>query len=246
VIYYQKSYAALSSTLNHFSENSSEYFTNEFCGVQTAAPILFDVFDRLPNSDWFAKPFDEMKAITICKKSGYRSSIHCDTTEEKYVQISGLKTTPCPYHVLIHVDKNDTYQVNTSCEDLGNITHKSWFVLPPLMAHYYKTKNPFYKPLPKFRSDCLGENSVSIAYIYPKLSNRIFLPKDFDGETNDLILKIAHSKPESTVFWYLDDRYMGSTKDIHELGIQPNPGKHMITVVDEFGNEAKRQFEISD
>ncbi len=336
-----KSYAALSSTLNHFSETSSEYYSNEFCeptflasetvdfgkktsektlfdagsiyltyeslkevnrpegdenweffdgskqiawktgtsfgfrdawaigtttdyvvgvwvgnadgegrpglvGVQAAAPILFDVFDVLPNSPWFAKPFDEMQEVTICRKSGHRASPNCDDTENKFIQISGLKTKPCPYHVLVHLDRSETFQVNSSCESTSNIKHKSWFVLPPLMAYYYKTKNPFYKTLPKFRSDCLGENSISMAFIYPKENNSIFLPKDFDGSTNDLVLQIAHSKPETTVFWYVDDIYMGSTKDIHELAIIPKQGKHLITVVDEFGNEAKRHFTISE
>ena len=336
-----KSYAALSSTLNHFSETSSEYFSNEFCeptflasdaidfgkktndktlfdaasiyltyeslkevnrpdgdesweffdgskqiawktgtsfgfrdawaigttkdyvvgvwvgnadgegrpglvGVQTAAPILFDVFDMLPNCDWFAKPFDEMQQVSICKKSGHRISPNCEDIEEKFIQLSGLKTNPCPYHILAHLDKTETYQVNSSCEELSNIAHKSWFLLPPLMAYYYKSKNPFYKPLPKFRSDCLGENSVTMEFIYPKENNSIFLPKDFDGRTNDLVLKIAHSKPEATLFWYADETFIGSTKDIHELAIIPKQGKHLITVVDEFGNEAKRRITISE
>ena len=336
-----KSYAALSSTLNHFSETSSEYFSNEFVeptfmasekinfgttstdktlfdaasiyltyeslkkvnrpqgdesweffddskqiawktgtsfgfrdawaigttkdyvvgvwvgnadgegrpglvGVQTAAPILFDVFDILPNSDWFSKPFDEMQEVSICSKSGHRASSICDKTEESYIQISGLKTEPCPYHILAHVDDTETYQVNSSCEDLSAIKHKSWFVLSPLKAYYYKTKNPFYKPLPKLRLDCMGENQVAIDFIYPKTNNSVFLPKDFNGETNDLVLKIAHSKPESNVYWYLNERYVGTTKDIHELAIVPKAGEHLITVVDEFGNEAKRKISISE
>ena len=336
-----KSYAAMSSTLNHFSETSSEYYTNEFCeptflasnkidlgkkttdktlydaasiyltyeslkkvnrpdsnesweffdnskqiawktgtsfgfrdawaigttkdyvvgvwvgnadgegrpglvGVQTAAPILFDVFDILPNSDWFPKPFDEMQDVEICSKSGYRASSICDKTHQEFIQISGLKTKPCPYHILAHVDKNEMYQVNSSCENLSDIKHKSWFVLPPLMAYYYKTKNPFYKPLPKFRNDCLGKNSISMEFIYPKEATTLYLPKDFDGTTNDLILKIAHSKPESTLFWYVDETFIGSTKNIHELAIIPKTGKHLITVVDEFGNEAKRKITISE
>ncbi|GAA3572683.1 penicillin-binding protein 1C [Snuella lapsa] len=336
-----KSYAALSSTLNHFSETSGRYYTNEFCdpifiedtsinfgeiiaekplfdaasvyltyeslkevnrpegdesweffdgskqiawktgtsfgfrdawaigttkdyvvgvwvgnadgegrpglvGIETAAPILFDVFDLLPNSEWFSKPFDEMQEIKVCKLSGYRASQFCDTTEDTFVQTSGLKTKPCPFHKLIHLDKTETHQVNSSCESIDNITHKSWFVLPPLMAHFYKTKNPFYKPLPKFRIDCLQDNAVSMEFIYPKENNSIFLPKEFDGKTNDLVLKIAHSKPELTVFWYLDATFMGSTKDIHEFSMIPKPGNHTITVVDEFGNEAKRHITISE
>lgn len=335
-----KSYASLSSTLNHFSENSSEYYTNEFCeptfiaseeidfgkkasdktlfdaasiyltyeslkevnrpesdeswaffdgskqiawktgtsfgfrdawaigttkdyvvgvwvgnadgegrpglvGVQVAAPILFDVFDLLPNSDWFAKPFDEMQEVSICSKSGYRATETCEVSETNYIQNSGLKTKPCPYHVLVHLDKNEQYQVNSSCEDLNNITHKSWFILPPLMEYYYKTKNPFYKPLPRFRDDCLGDNAISMEFIYPKETTTVFLPKDFGGNTNELILKIAHSKPESTLFWYVDKTFVGTSKDIHDLAIIPKVGKHLITVVDTFGNEVKRWIEVS-
>jgi len=336
-----KSYAALSSTLNHFSESSSSYYTNEFVeptfiasqpidfgeissdktlfdaasiyltyeslkkvnrpegdesweffddskqvawktgtsfgfrdawaigttkdyvvgvwagnadgegrpglvGVQTAAPILFDVFDLLPNSEWFAKPFDEMQEVSICSKSGHRASSICDDTENRFIQISGLKTEPCPYHILAHVDETETYQVNSSCEDLSHIKHEPWFVLSPLKAYYYKTKNPFYKPLPKLRSDCVGDNQITMNFIYPKTNNTVFLPKDFDGETNDLILKIAHSKPETNVYWYLDEQYIGATKDIHELAIIPKIGEHLITVVDELGNETKRKITISE
>ncbi|WP_044400918.1 penicillin-binding protein 1C [Lacinutrix sp. Hel_I_90] len=335
-----KSYASFSSTLNHFNDTSSEYFSNEFCeptflasevidfgkkstektvfnaasiyltyeslkevnrperdenweffdgskqiawktgtsfgfrdawaigttkdyvvgvwvgnadgegrpglvGVQTAAPILFDVFDLLPNSNWFDKPFDDLQEIAICEKSGYRASENCDKILKQFVQLSGLKTKPCPYHKRIHLDKNELHQVNSSCEDLNQITHKSWFVLPPLMEFYYKIKNPFYKPLPPFRNDCVTNASVSMQFIYPKVSSTIFLPKDFDGQTNELILKVAHSKPESTLYWYLDHTFVGTTKDIHDLPVIPSEGKHLITVVDQFGNDIQRTIEVS-
>jgi penicillin-binding protein 1C len=335
-----KSYAALSSTLNHFSERSSTYLENEFCdpiyraskeanfgkeqgsktlfnaasiyltyqslkevnrpendeswaffdgskqiawktgtsfgfrdawaigttkdyvvgvwvgnadgegrpglvGVQAAAPLLFDVFGILPNSSWFTPPFDEMQKVAICQQSGHRAGPHCNTTTPQYIPLIGLKTPPCPYHKLVHLNASETYQVNSSCEDVSQITHKSWFLLPPIMAHYYTTKNPFYKTLPKFRADCLGNDPISIDFIYPKANDAIFLPKDFDGKTNDLIVKVAHSKPETTVFWYIDNTYIGSTKDIHEIGISPLPGSYLLTATDSYGNEAKRRFTLS-
>lgn len=335
-----KSYAAFSSTINHFNDTSSEYYSNEFCeptfydsqtidfgkktnqktlfdaasiyltyqslkevnrpegddnweffdnskqiawktgtsygfrdawaigttkdyvvgvwvgnadgegrpglvGVQSAAPILFDVFDALPNSQWFKKPFDEMQETRICRLSGYRASLNCLDTELQYVQLSGLKTKPCPYHKLIHLDKTNTYQVNTSCEDLNNINTQSWFTLPPLMEYYYKKKNPFYKSLPTFRFDCLGENEVTMQFIYPKNESTIYLPKDFNETTNELVLKVAHSKKNSTLFWYIDKTYIGQTTDIHDIAIKPEIGEHSLVVVDEFGNEIKRNVIIS-
>ena len=48
------------------------------------------------------------------------------------------------------------------------------------------------------------------------------------------------------MFWYLNENYLGSTKDIHEFAMRPKQGKHVITVVDVFGNESKRWIEISE
>lgn len=203
------------------------------------------MFDLLPNSDWFAKPFDEMQEVKICSKSGYRATENCEKKKMEFIQISGLKTKPCPHHILVHLDRNEQYQVNSSCEDLNNITHKSWFVLPPLMEYYYKSKNPFYKPLPQFRSNCLGDDNIAMQFIYPKENSTIFLPKDFDGKTNELILKIAHSKPETMVFWYVDEMFIGTTKDIHDMAIIPIAGFHKITVVDINGNETTCKITLS-
>ena len=215
-------------------------------GVQTAAPILFDIFDILPKSEWFSKPYDEMLEVSICKKSGYRASSVCDVTEMKYIQVNGKKTRPCPFHKLVHLDVSEKFQVNSSCETISNIKNIPWFVLPPLQAYYFKTKNPYYKPLPPFRSDCIESSEISMEFIYPNQQSTIYLPKDFDGNTNDLILKVAHSKPELKIYWYIDSAYIGSTKDIHEIAVLPNPGNHLITVVDELGNELKHKITISE
>ncbi len=215
-------------------------------GVQTAAPILFDVFDVLPKSDWFAKPYDEMLEVSICKKSGYRASSICDDTELKHIQKSGQKTEPCPFHQLVHLDTSERFQVNSSCEAVSRINNKSWFVLPPLQAYYFQNKNPFYKPLPPYRNDCIESSGISMEFIYPNQQSTIFLPKDFDGDTNDLVLKVAHSKPELELYWYVDSKFIGTTKDIHDMAVLPSEGEHIITVVDEMGNELRHKITISE
>ncbi|WP_179009275.1 penicillin-binding protein 1C [Winogradskyella forsetii] len=215
-------------------------------GVQTAAPILFDVFDLLPKSTWFNPPYDEMLEVDICKKSGYRASAICDDMELRFIQASGKKTEPCPFHRLVHLDLSEQFQVNSSCEPVSNINNKAWFILPPLQAYYFKNKNPFYKPLPPYRNDCTESSGISMEFIYPNQQSTIFLPKDFDGNTNDLILKVAHSKPELELYWYIDNQFVGSTKDIHDMAVLPSSGEHLITVMDELGNELKHKITISE
>ncbi|QTE24325.1 penicillin-binding protein 1C [Polaribacter cellanae] len=215
-------------------------------GVKTAAPILFDIFDKLPNSEWFSTPFDEMTAIEICTKSGYRATEICEEKKMEFVQNSGLKTAPCPYHVLINVNHSENYQVNTSCESLSNMKQKSWFVLPPLMEYYYKEKNPFYKPLPPFRNDCLRKTKNAMKFIYPTEKSTIFLPKNFDGKKNELILKVAHSNKEATLFWYVNNEFITSTKEIHNVAINYKAGIYKISVTDNLGNEIQQKITVKE
>ena len=215
-------------------------------GVETAAPILFDVFELLPKTNWFAKPYDEMVEVNICKRSGYRASYICDDTEPKFIQLSGRKTEPCPFHRIVHLDHSNRYQVNTSCESFSDINRRSWFVLPPLQAYYYKSNNAFYKELPPYREGCESPSINGMAFIYPNQESNVFLPKDFNGKTNELVLKVAHSKPETELFWYINSLYIGSTKDIHDMAILPIAGQHLITVVDALGNELKHDITVLD
>lgn len=215
-------------------------------GLSAAAPVLFDVFDLLPRSHWFAKPNDELEKIEVCSKSGYRASEICEHTDTVYVQSAGLKTKPCPYHHWVHLDENEAYQVNSSCYPTDKMRHKSWFVLPPLMEYYYRKSNPDYRTLPQYMQGCVTEEQPVMDFIYPKENIRIFLPKDFDEQTNKLIFKVTHVMKEIKIFWYLDENYLITTQSFHEIAVKPTVGMHTITVVDEFGNELRRQFEITD
>jgi len=205
-------------------------------GVSSAAPILFDVFDVLPKSEWFQKPFDEFVEIDVCIKSGYLATDICPKKtisipkKENYVK-------PCNYHQMVQLDGQKQFRVNSSCIDLSSSVSESWFSLPPLMEFYYKRTHPLYKPLPPFREDCKRTNAPPMEFIYPKNRSRITLTKNFEGKKNEVVLKLAHAKPETEAYWYLNDVFISQTKDFHEIGISPELGRHKITVVDALGNE---------
>ena len=205
-------------------------------GVSSAAPILFDVFDVLPKSEWFQKPFDEFVDIDVCIKSGYLAT---DICPRKTIAIPNKANyvKSCDYHQMIQLNAERQFRVNSSCADLSTTISESWFSLPPLMEFYYKRTHPVYKSLPPFDKDCENTNAPPMEFIYPKNNGRISLTKNFEGEKNEVILKIAHAKPETKVYWYLDDKFVSQTKDFHEIGVIPDIGKHKITVIDELGNE---------
>lgn len=215
-------------------------------GINTAAPALFEIFRLLPAArDWFEMPVGEMVKIKVCRQSGYRAGQYCDDTNDMWVPKNGLKAPVCPYHQLIHLNADGKWQVTGNCTPPDQIINKAWFVLPPSMEYYYKTKNYQYRVLPPFRQDCVpAENGSPMEVIYPKDGAKIYVPLEADGSRGRVIFNTAHRQAGIKIFWHLDDKYVGETQDFHQMALNPSPGKHQVTLVDENGNNAHIAFEI--
>lgn len=215
-------------------------------GINTAAPTLFEIFRLLPvTRNWFEMPVGEMVKIKVCHQSGYRAGQYCDDTDDMWVPKSGLKAPVCPYHQLVHLSADGKWQVTGNCVPPSEIVNKSWFVLPPSMEYYYKTKNYQYHVLPPFRPDCVQEeNAAPMELIYPKENAKIYVPLEADGTRGRVIFNAAHRVPGVKIFWHLDDKYVGETKDFHQLALNPSPGHHQLTLVDGNGNTLHLKFEV--
>lgn len=216
-------------------------------GVQTAAPILFDLFNLLPTADWFDLPYDECVALSVCKKSGYRASPIC-TPDTVWVPISGQQAPTCTYHQMVHLDPTEKYQVNSSCLPPNEMIHQPWFILPPGEAHYYQFISPSYQTLPSFLKGCIINNSatgIPMEMIYPKQSTKITIPRDIDGVMSQTVFKATHRDPLSVIYWHIDDTYIGSTQSFHHQALNSLPGKHLLTLIDEQGNRLEQFFEIT-
>lgn len=224
--------------------NASGEGRPELTGVNCAAPVLFDVFNLLPQKKWFAKPLNDLEEVEVCAQSGFLAQDDCPKLKQ-LVPLQGKNTKVCPYHKLVHLDAHEQFRVNSSCEDVLNIVNKKWFVLPPVMEWYYKSRHIDYRPLPPFRADCMNNEKAQMDFIYPKIYNaKIFLTKDFNGKVQPVILKVAHSDPKAVLFWYVDNVYKGQTEHFHELQLMAETGMHFVTVTDSRGNEVSRKIEI--
>jgi penicillin-binding protein 1C len=213
-------------------------------GVQTAAPILFDIFSLLKPGKWFSQPYDEMEKVAICRQSGCRATDICEPIDTQWIQKSGLHSESCKYHRLIHLDVSGKYRVTSNCEDVSKMQHVSWFVLPPAMEWYYKSKNTFYKELPPFREGCESNGFNAMEIIYPKEFSKIYVPVELNGKMGKTVFQVAHRKANTTIYWDLDGVYVGSTQNIHQLGLSPDEGIHTLTLVDENGESIVQKFEI--
>ncbi|MDT0555679.1 penicillin-binding protein 1C [Patiriisocius hiemis] len=213
-------------------------------GIQAAAPLLFNVVDVLPKTEWFAVPYDELIESEICHQSGHLASVYCNEVITEFIPKNGIKTAACQYHQRTFLDATETYRVNTSCYLLANMQQRNWFSLPPVMEYYYAPLHPEYKPLPPFKNDCLQEGERTMDFIFPKKNETILLAKNFEENTNEVIFKLAHRDPETKVYWYLDDTFVGTTETFHELAIVPKLGEYVLSATDQEGNEVSQKIAI--
>ncbi len=214
-------------------------------GIGAAAPLMFDVFSLLPPGQNFFTPYDDLENIAVCHQSGHRAAMHCEEVDSIRIPLSGLKTEACPYHRLIHLDKNKKERVNANCYPVSEMVNQKWFVLPPAMEWYYKSKNPSYKTLPPMRKGCTDENPVkNMELIYPHENIIVYVPVKLDGSKSELVFEAAHRRSSATIFWHLDNSFIGETKNIHQLGLNPAEGKHLLTLVDETGETIYKSFEV--
>lgn len=214
-------------------------------GIGVAAPILFDIFKTLPSTTWFKMPEKAMIQVPVCRYSGYRASSICEFADTLWIQKPGARTLPCPFHQLIHLDRTGQWQVNSGCESPENMQHVSWFVLPPVQEWYYRNKNPFYKTLPPFRSDCPGNSDRrNMDIIYPKNNSKIYIPVDLDGKPGSTVFKVAHRNAGMLVYWHLDDQFIGTTIQVHQMAFSPEQGRHRLTLVDQNGETIRIGFEV--
>ena len=216
-------------------------------GVQAAAPVLFDIFNNMGQFCWFNEPTEELIKTKICATSGYLPTDYCDVTEVISIPKSGLNSSSCPYHKIIHLDKTGNFRIHSDCESPSNMQHVSWFVLPPVEEFYYKNNHPNYKLLPPYREDCLAslsDQEQPMELIYPKRIAQIYVPIDLDGKLSPTVFKVAHRQPETPIYWHLDNEYLGSTTTFHEFALNPKKGKHTLTLVDKDGHRLQTEFEI--
>ena len=216
-------------------------------GINTAAPVMFDIFRLLPNVKWFPKPTYNYSYVAICRQTGFRANVDCRDIDTLFMPPNAIKSPLCPYHKIIQLDAPGNFRVNQNCEMPANMIHQSWFILPPSMEYYYKQRNHDYKTLPAFKTGCVAEEGIKqMELIYPGPGAKIYVPLEINGEKGRTIFSATHGEQHAKIFWSLDNTFITSTETTHQVAISPDAGRHIITLTDNTGNSISRSFEIID
>jgi len=204
-------------------------------GLSAAAPMLFDVLNTLPSAPWFDAPMHRLTVVATCIKSGFKAGPNCEGTDTILVHPSGVRTTVCPFHRLLFVNEKGN-RANADCADAHQLAPQRHFVLPPLQEWYYRKRHADYAALPLWENGCQESAATArMEWVYPRSASDIIIPREMDGTRGKAVFELAHSDADVTVFWHLDEVFIGATTGMHKQALAPDPGQHIITVVDGAG-----------
>lgn len=224
--------------------NSTGEGRSGLTGVGYASPVLFDVFTLLNASPWFEEPVQDMTLATVCRQSGHLASPICGDREERFVPNQSLASEPCPYCRRVHLSADGRWLVNSSGEPVSQIRTESRFVLPPAQEYYYASHTASYQPLPPLRPDCQSGSREHFSIINPEHRSVVVLPRNFGGKSEQIVFKAACHDADGTLFWHIDDHFIGQTTGRHEIAASPVIGDHTLTVVDDHGNRKTILFSV--
>ena len=184
-------------------------------GASTAGPVLFDLLNLLPPSaDWFEEPLEGGVWLDVCRESGMLRSQDCPEYDRILLPERAQESAVCPYHP------------------------DGIFRLPPAMEWYYKAYHPEYQVRPVKRAEKRME------FLYPESGSILTLPRQLDGSPGGAVFQVVHRDANATLYWHLDDTYLGDTRLIHQMKLSPTPGKHTVTVVDGDGTSLSVAFTV--
>ncbi len=211
-------------------------------GIKKAAPVLFSVFDLLPDSEEISLSYKDLSYQTICKQSGYTANDDCPETIQTLLPKSSHNLPLCSFHKTYSIDATGKYLINSSCDDFSNIQQKVFFVLNPVANSYYKKYSTKDYSLPPLSPNCM-ETAGNLAIIYPMNNSTILLPKDINKIKQELICN-ATTAGEEKLYWFLDDQYLEETTEYHKIKLSAKKGRHQLTIVSPSGDSKTHRFEV--
>ena len=201
-------------TIGVWAGNADGHGVPGLTGARTAGPVLFDILNLLPPDNEWFSEPDTGVWAQVCVQSGMLAGPDCPESETILIPAAGLESEACPYH------------------------RDGDFVLPPAMEWFYKPHHPEYTGARKSHTE------QAVEFIYPASGTTLSLPRQLDGTVEGVVFRAAHHRPDATLWWHLDQTYVGETRFLHQLRLAPEPGRHSLTVVDQDGNTASISFEV--
>ena len=215
-------------------------------GASAAAPLLFDLFNMLPKQHehaWIEAPVADLSPVQLCADTGFRAGPHCERPVSVDAPLHMKPLRICPYHRTFQVALDGGHRVCSLCWEPKDHRPVRQLVFPADVVQYLRKRGHVPGMVPPHKPDCpAGTEPYPLKITYPQQNARLWLPRDFGGAWQKIAMRVAHRERNRILYWYLDDRYLGSSRGRHVKAAELSRGWHTLDVVDEIGNRDRKRF----
>lgn len=218
----------------------------DLTGASSAAPLLFDLFNMLPKQRehaWFETPVSGLSSLRLCADTGYRAGPDCERPVSVQAPLHMKPLRTCPYHRTFQVTMDGGHRVCSLCWQLRARRSVKRLVFPAEVAQVLRERGHVPGTVLPHNPECpAATEPIPLKIMYPQQNARLWLPRDFGGALQKIAMRVAHRETNRILYWYLDDRYLGSSRGRHVKAAELSKGWHTLYVVDEIGNRDRKRF----
>lgn len=230
--------------------NFSGVGRSELVGAETAAPILFDIFNKLnlnTTVHWLKQP-STVKLREVCALSGQKPGPHCPTMVTDYYLTNCSPDAECAFHQTYLLDPEAGYRLPphyySSTKELAEIVYIQY---PPRVASWLEQNGRPIEKLPPLLPDWQKLMPGGAPVIHSPSPDYIYqLRQGIPREYQKISLEAAAGNDVHRLYWFIDGQFLGHTKPGERLFYLPEPGAHRVVCQDDQGRNAEVKMVISE
>ena len=196
-------------------------------GATAALPIAAAIFRSLPtrNTPNWPVPGSDLRPVTVCAASGLPATQACPHTRETLISRSQYLHRRCGVH--------------RRAPDSGKAVER-W----PGTARAWDLAR-VSEAVPAVSAPETGdqrERTAELHILSPSDQGKYILTGEPQGDLLQLNASVDAEKP---LYWYMDGRFLGTSKPMEDLSMKLELGRHVVACMSDEGETHEVSFEVS-
>ncbi len=206
-------------------------------GLESAAPLLFDLFDAVDENskgEWFEKP-DKVIERGVCSESGMLPTRYCTNIVKDYAIEGKTNNSVCTIHQPVYVSLDDKIQYCPECLPKDHYKKVIYPVYDPELTIWFWNQHKNFPHPPEHNPECTAKfTNVGPKIISPTEDYEYLVEKNSGQE---ILLQAASDSKVSEQYWYVNNQYYTKCKPGDRVFLKPEKGDLKITCLDDKGRE---------
>lgn len=215
-------------------------------GAETAAPLLFKVFNAIDYSkekNWYFMP-SELEMRYVCSESGDVPSEFCKNQVMDYFIPLVSSAKKCAHMKYVWVSTDSSISYCSSClPELGFVKALYTNISPELVS-YYDDRMIAYDKIPHHNPDCERVFTDANPLITSPVDGTDYYVNKEDSM--QVMLRCNAANDVDNVFWYIDGKFLSKAEVTGKVFFSPHEGLVKIACVDDKGRRADIQITVKE